>query len=140
MTALAAYWSASRSERAVRQPAGRFNGGIHDSIYPKPQLVDGESIIFAMQALLRLRRVTKDADHLERATRAGRLVVTSICLWDVPLPPDSSLASFGFRSTGWMACDSPGAGYIHPMGLLAVPDLVELGLTSCDALFFRAAE
>ena len=73
-------WSASRSERAVRQPAGRFNGGIHDLIYAKPQLVDGRSIIFAVQDLLHLHRVTKDADHLEGATRAGRLVVTWICL------------------------------------------------------------
>ena len=118
----------------------KFNGGIHDSIYAKPQLVDGESIIFAMQALLSLYRATKSADYLDGAQRAGRLVVTWVCLWDVPLPPRSTLARFGFRSTGWMACNSPGAGYIHPMGLLVVPDLVELGLASGEALFFRAAE
>jgi hypothetical protein len=116
----------------------KFNGGIHDSIYAKPQLVDGESM-FAIQALLSLYRVSKDENHLRGAVRAARLVVTWICLWDVPLPPDSTLARFGFRSTGWMACDSPGAGYVHPMGILAVPDLVELGLISGDTRFLKAA-
>ncbi|MBV9290319.1 MAG: hypothetical protein JO288_21300, partial [Hyphomicrobiales bacterium] len=33
-----------------------------------------------------------------------------------------------------------GAGYIHPMGNLAVPDLVELGMTAGEPLFLRAAE
>ncbi len=85
----------------------KFNGGIHNSIYAKPQLVDGESIMFAMSALLHLHRVTNKADHLEGAVRAGRLVVTWVCLWDAPLPPESTLARYGFRSTGWMACNSP---------------------------------
>ncbi|MBV9287632.1 MAG: hypothetical protein JO288_07380, partial [Hyphomicrobiales bacterium] len=92
----------------------RFNGGIHDSIYAKPQLVDGESILFAMQALQSLHRATGSPEWLDGAAGAGRLAVTWICLWDVPLPPESTLARFGFRSTGWMACDAPGAGYIHP--------------------------
>ena len=51
-----------------------------------------------MQDLLHLHRVTKDADHLEGATRAGRLVVTWICLWDGSLPSGSSLADFDFGS------------------------------------------
>ena len=117
----------------------RFNGGIHDSIYAKPQLVDGESIMFAMQALLALYRVSRDANDLQDALRAARLVVTWICLWDVPLPATSTLARFGFRSTGWMACNSPGAGYIHPMGILAVPDLVELAMITGETLFLQVA-
>jgi hypothetical protein len=118
----------------------RYNGGIHDSIYAKPQLVDGESIIFAMRALLELYKVTGDNAHLALARRAGQMMVTWICLWDVPLPPESTLARFGFRSTGWMACDAPGAGYVHPMGLLAIPDLVEIGRLTGDENFFRAAQ
>jgi hypothetical protein len=150
---LVAYYEATGDQRALDAAlrAGefvrrlfvdrvKFNGGIHDSIYAKPQLVDGESIMFAMSALLHLHRVTKRSDLLEGAVRAGRLVVTWICLWDVPLPPHSTLARYGFRSTGWMACDSPGAGYIHPMGVLAVPDLVELGLASGERLFLQVAE
>ena len=101
----------------------RHNGGIHNSIYAKPQLVDGESIIFCMRALLELHKTTGAAEDLAAARRAAEMVVTWICLWDVPLPAESTLARRGFRSTGWMACDAPGAGYIHPMGLLAVPDL-----------------
>lgn len=118
----------------------RFNGGIHDSIYAKPQLVDGESIIFCMQALMRLHRATGEGRYLAGARRAADLVATWIVLWDAPLPEGSTLQRFGFRSTGWMACDAPGAGYIHPMGLLAVPDLVEMGLLTGDRAYFRAAE
>jgi hypothetical protein len=66
--------------------------------------------------------------------------VTWICLWDVPLPRQSTLARHGFRSTGWMACDAPGAGYIHPMGLLAVPELVEMATATGDNAYFDAAE
>ena len=40
-----------------------------------------------------------------------------------------------------MACDAPGAGYIHPMGILAVPDLIEVGrLTGEVDLLLSAAE
>jgi hypothetical protein len=117
----------------------RHNGGIHDSIYAKPQLVDGESIMFAMRALLELHKATGEADYLAGAERAARMVATWICLWDVPLPPSSTLGRRGFRSTGWMACDAPGAGYIHPMGILAVPDLIEVGRLTGDGHFFSAA-
>jgi hypothetical protein len=118
----------------------RFNGGIHDSIYAKPQLVDGESIMFCMRALVRLYRATGEGRYLAGARRAADLVVTWIVLWDVPLPAGSTLARFGFRSTGWMSCDAPGAGYIHPMGVLAVPDLVEMGLLTGDRAYIRAAQ
>jgi hypothetical protein len=118
----------------------KFNGGIHDSIYAKPQLVDGESIMFACRALWRLYQGTGEKRYLDGAARAARLVVTWVCLWDVPLPAHSTLARYGFRSTGWMACDSPGAGYVHPMGLLAVPELVEIGLATGENAFLDAAE
>lgn len=118
----------------------KFNGGIHDSIYAKPQLVDGESIMFACRALWKLYQGTGEKRYLDGTIRAARLVVTWVCLWDVPLPTQSTLAKQGFRSTGWMACDSPGAGYVHPMGLLAVPELVEIGLATGEEAFFRAAE
>ena len=39
-----------------------------------------------------------------------------------------------------MACDPPGAGYIHPMGVLAIPDLVEIGVLTGDDHFLKAAE
>jgi hypothetical protein len=118
----------------------KFNGGIHDSIYAKPQLVDGESIMFACRALWKLYQGTGDKRCLDGAVRAARLVVTWVCLWDVPLPAASTLARYGFRSTGWMACDSPGAGYVHPMGLLAVPELVEIGLVTGEQAFLTVAE
>ena len=118
----------------------RHNGGIHNSIYAKPQLVDGESIMFCLRALLLLHKATGEAAYLADARRAAQLVVSWICLWDVPLPWGSTLAHYGFRSTGWMACDAPGAGYIHPMGVLAVPDLVEIGVLTGDDHFLKAAE
>jgi hypothetical protein len=59
----------------------RFNGGIHDSIYAKPQLVNGESILFSMQALQHLYRVAKNPDHLEAAIRASHGFVCGMCLF-----------------------------------------------------------
>ena len=106
----------------------------------QPQLVDGESTIFCLRTLLELHKTTGEAENLAAARRAAEMVVTWIRLWDVPLPAESTLARRGFRSTGWMACDAPGAGYIHPMGLLAVPDLVEIGLLTGDDHFLDAAE
>jgi hypothetical protein len=118
----------------------KFNGGVHDSLYVKPQLIDGESIMFACKALWQLYQTTAEEQYLEATIRAAQLVVTWVCLWDVPLPVDSTLATFGFRSTGWMACDSPAAGYVHPMGLLAVPELVEIGLETGVDVFLTVAE
>jgi hypothetical protein len=136
-------------EAAVR--AGRYvhaqiidpvkhNGGIHDSIYAKPQLIDGESIIFAAKALLELWKETGDAGFRMGALRGARLVASWMCLWDIPLPTGSTLQRFSFRSTGWTACDTPGAGYVHPMGLLAVPLLVETGLAFDEPLLLQLAE
>ena len=110
----------------------KFNGGIHDSMYAKPQLVDHESIIFAFRALLATYRRTGAPDLLAAAEKAAWLVCSWVWLWDVPLPEQSTLARFGFRTTGWPGCDTPGAGYIHPMGIIAVPDLVDLALLKED--------
>ena len=89
---------------------------------------------------MRLYRSTGEDRYLAGARRAADLVVTWIVLWDAPLPEGSTLSRFGFRLTGWMACDAPGAGYIHSMGVLAVPDLVEMGSLTGDSAYFRAAE
>ena len=110
----------------------KFNGGIHDSMYAKPQLVDHESIIFAFRALLATYRRTGAPNLLAAAEKAAWLVCSWVWLWDVPLPEQSTLARFGFRTTGWPGCDTPGAGYIHPMGIIAVPDLVDLALLKED--------
>jgi hypothetical protein len=118
----------------------KFNGGIHDSMYAKPQLVDHESIIFAFRALLETHRATGKDHYLEQAVRAAWIVCTWAWLWDVPLPPESTYAKFGFRTTGWTGCDAPGAGYIHPMGVIVVPDLVEVGRRTGERAFLEMAE
>ena len=118
----------------------KFNGGIHDSMYARPQLVDHESIVFCLRALLDLHRATGSSEHLEAATRAAWLACSWTWLWDVPLPPESTFARNGFRSTGWTGCDAPGAGYIHPMGLIMVPDLVELAALTGEQAFLATAE
>jgi hypothetical protein len=118
----------------------KFNGGIHDSMYAKPQLVDHESIVFAFRALLETHRATGEQRYLAQAIRAAWVVCSWAWLWDVPLPPESTFARFGFRTTGWTGCDAPGAGYIHPMGVIVVPDLVEVARLSGDDTFLRMAE
>jgi hypothetical protein len=118
----------------------KFNGGIHDSMYAKPQLVDHESIIFAFRALLETHRATGKEHYLEQAVRAAWIVCSWAWLWDVPLPAESTYARFGFRTTGWTGCDAPGAGYIHPMGVIVVPDLVEVARRTGEESFLVMAE
>jgi hypothetical protein len=118
----------------------RFNGGIHDPIYAKGQLVDNEGILFPMVAMLGLHRLTGDRWFLEGAYNAARLFASWICLWDVPLPADSTLARYGFRSTGTGACDTCGAGYVHPFELLALPELIEIAQLTGDRALFDVAE
>ncbi|WP_432561767.1 YyaL domain-containing protein [Kineococcus sp. SYSU DK003] len=118
----------------------KFNGGIHDSIYARAQLVDSESILFSLRACLAANEMTGEPDLRAAAVDAARILATWVYLWDVPLPPSSSLARFGFRSTGWSACDTAGAGYIHPYELHAVPDLVEAAVLAGDELLAVVAD
>lgn len=118
----------------------KFNGGIHDSIYSRAQLVDSESILFAMRASLTVWQQTADPAALASAVDAAKVLSTWIYLWDVPLPPSSTLARNGFRSTGWSACDTCGAGYIHPYEIHAVPDLFELAIAADDGTLALIAE
>lgn len=126
------------AEHFVRRLA--FNGGIHDSIYARAQLVDSESILFALRACLAGWVLTRDDDLATAAVDAARILATWVYLWDVPLPPASTLGKRGFRSTGWSACDTAGAGYIHPYELHAVPDLMEAALIGHDKLLASVAD
>jgi hypothetical protein len=118
----------------------RSNGGVHDSVYARPQLIDSESILFPLRAMVDLGRALGDDAWWDGAQRAARLLASWIWLWDVPLPPTSTLARHGFRTTGWAGCDTAGAGYIHPFELYAVPDLVEIAGRTGDAALFDVAE
>lgn len=118
----------------------RFNGGIHDSIYAKGQLIDNESIYFPMIGLLALYRITKDHDFLQGAYDAAKMNASWTVLWDVPLPPGSTLAKFGFRSTGIGACDTPGAGYVHPYELAGVAEMAEIAQLTGDLDLLFVAE
>jgi hypothetical protein len=118
----------------------KFNGGIHDSIYARAQLVDSESILFCLRAALGVWQETGDERVRQSAVDAARVLATWVYLWDVPLPSDSTLAGHGFRSTGWSACDTCGAGYIHPYELHAVPDLFEAALAGRDGTLATIAD
>ncbi|GGG08605.1 hypothetical protein [Paenibacillus abyssi] len=135
--------AAKKAGRFVRETivAGiKFNGGIHDSIYAKGQLIDNESIYFPMIALLALYKATKDQYFLEGAHDAAKLNASWTVLWDVPLPEESTLARFGFRSTGIGACDTPGAGYVHPFELSGVAEMVEIAGFTGDKDLLKVAE
>lgn len=135
--------AAVRAAKFVREVIVRgikFNGGIHDSIYAKGQLIDNESIYFPMIALLAVYKATKDDYFLQGAYDAAKLNASWTVLWDVPLPPGSTLAKYGFRSTGIGACDTPGAGYVHPFELSGVPEMVEIAKLMRDDDLFRVAE
>lgn len=135
--------AARRAERFAAErfvAAVKFNGGIHDSIYARAQLVDSESILFCMRASLQVWEQTGEADVLRTAADAARMLATWIYLWDVPLPSTSTLWRYGFRSTGWSACDTAGAGYIHPYEINAVPDMLQISHTVGDDVLTGIAE
>jgi hypothetical protein len=118
----------------------RFNGGVHDSVYAQPQLIDSESLLFPLKAMVELGRADDDPAWWEGAVEAARLLASWIWLWDVPLPAGSTLQRHGFRSTGWAGCDTSGAGYVHPFELIAVPDLVEAARHAGDGALLDVAQ
>lgn len=117
----------------------RFNGGIHDSIYSKGQLIDNESILYSMFGMLSLYEETKDPEFLEGAVKAAHFNAAWVCLWNVPLPEDSTLARHGFNSIGLGACDTCGAGYVHPFQLMCVAEICKISIYAKDKELFDAA-
>ena len=117
----------------------RFNGGVHDSIYSKGQLIDNESILYPMFGMLSLYHATKKQIFLEGAIDAAHFYASWVCLWDVPLPEDSTLAKYNFRSTGIGACDTCGAGYTHSFQLIGVAELAEIAILAKDKELFETA-
>jgi hypothetical protein len=131
---------AGRFVREVIVNGIKFNGGIHDSIYAKGQLIDNESIYFPMISLLALYKATQDEYFLQGAYDAAKLNASWTVLWDVPLPAESTLARYGFRSTGIGACDTPGAGYVHPFELSGVAETAEIAKMTGDQDLLKVAE
>jgi hypothetical protein len=93
-----------------------------------------------MLGLLALHEAVGGDEFLAPAVDAARLFASWICLWDIPLPPDSTLAHHGFRSSGIGACDTAGAGYVHPFQLLALPELIEIARLAGDPALLDTAE
>lgn len=117
----------------------RFNGGVHDSIYAKGQLIDNESILYPMFGMLSLYEATKKEVYLEGAVRAAHYTASWVCLWDVPLPEDSTLRKYGFNSIGMGACDTCGCGYVHPFQLMCVAEIAQIAVYAQDPELFETA-
>lgn len=117
----------------------KFNGGVHDSIYAKGQLVDNESILYPMFGMLSLYEETKDLFFLEGAVKAAHFFASWVCLWKVPLPKGSTLEKYGFNSIGMGACDTCGCGYVHPFQLMGVAEAVQIGIYAQDVELFETA-
>lgn len=117
----------------------RFNGGVHDSIYAKGQLIDNESILYPMLGMLSLYEATKKDYYLKEAHKAARLTASWICLWNVPLPQDSTLGRYGFNSIGMGACDTCGCGYVHPFQLMCVAEIAQIAIDTGDRELFETA-
>lgn len=117
----------------------RFNGGVHDSIYAKGELIDNESILYPMLGMLSLYEETKKELYLEGALKAAHYYASWVCLWNVPLPENSSLAKYGFNSIGMGACDTCGAGYLHPFQLMGVAEMAQIAIYTEDKELFEVA-
>lgn len=134
--------SASRAGMFVKEyiiDRVRFNGGVHDSIYAKGQLIDNESILYPMFGMLSLYEATRRKDFLDAAVRAAHYYASWVCLWDVPLPEDSTLHRYGFHSTGMGACDTCGCGYVHPFQLMGVAETAQIAVYAKDKELFDIA-
>ena len=118
----------------------KFNGGVHDSIYSKGELIDNESILYPMFGMLSLYEETKNKMFLDGAIKAARLFASWICLWDVPLPEDSTLRRYGLSSIGLGACDTCGAGYTHPFQLMGVAELSHIAVLAEDEDLFNISK
>ena len=118
----------------------RYNGGVHDSIYAKGQLIDNESMLYPMCGMLSLYCATGKQVFLDGAVDAAHFCASWVCLWDIPLPKESTLSRFGFRSTGIGACDTPGAGYTHPFQLMCVPEIAEIAVLAHDRELLHTAQ
>ena len=117
----------------------KYNGGVHDSIYRKGQLIDNESMLYPMFGMLSLYKATGEKLFLDGAIDAAHFCASWVCLWDVPLPEGSTLQKYGFRSLGIGACDTCGAGYTHMFQLMCVSEIVEIAILSKDKELFEAA-
>jgi len=118
----------------------KFNGGIHDSMYNKGCLIDNEGILYPMLGLLKLYKEIGGEYFYQGTLNAARLFLSWICLWDIPLPSESTLAKYGFRTTGMGACDVCGAGYVHPFQLMVVPEIIEIAEMAREEEMLELAE
>lgn len=117
----------------------KYNGGVHDSIYAKGQLIDNESILYPMFGMLSLYEATKEEDFLDGTIKAAHMNASWVCLWNVPLPPESTLKKYGFNSIGMGACDTCGAGYVHPFQLMCVAETAKIAILTKDQELFEVA-
>ncbi len=118
----------------------RCCGGIHDSIFEKGVLVDNESMLYAMLAMNELYKATGSEYYLNAAKRGAVQFASWIYLWDIPLPKNSTLFKYGFRTTGIGSCDVPSAGYVHTFENRGVAALVELAFSLQDENLLKIAE
>lgn len=117
----------------------KYNGGVHDSMYRKGQLIDNESMLYPMFGMLALYKATGEKMFLDGAIDSAHFCASWVCLWDIPLPKDSTLAKYGFRSTGIGACDTCGEGYTHIFQLMCVAELAEIAILSKDKELLQTA-
>lgn len=119
----------------------KFCGGVFDGLaYNKSILVDDEGIFFPMLAMYEMYLLTKKEYYLSEALRAAYLHASFTYLWDVPLPPESTLAKHGFRTVGQCACDIGTPGYTHPFEIRGVATMVHLAELSGDKDLLEVAE
>lgn len=133
---LAAAERAGRFIMARHVAADRYRGGTLDN----PNVVDKESALLTMSALLSLYRPTDDPTYLAAAERAARVGVSWTSLWDVPPVSGTPLGRAQVRSAGWGGINSIwGAGVTDIYSLFFLADLLDLAELTGDDLFASIA-
>lgn len=82
---------------------------------------------------------TKKDIYLEGAVAAAHFNASWVCLWDVPLPENSTLHRYGFNSIGMGACDTCGCGYVHPFQLMCVAEMAQIAVYAQDKELLEAS-
>lgn len=105
----------------------KYVGGLNDTTHIKSVKIDSVGVMFAMRSLLMVYEATGEAEFLQGARDAARILATWTFIWDVPFDETTLLGARGFKTTGWAGCDViPAGSYVDNEFQEFVPDLLRI--------------
>ncbi|MBA2489289.1 MAG: hypothetical protein H0V36_08240 [Chloroflexi bacterium] len=130
-------------EAAIR--AGRFyaafvrDGFINGAVEDVPLGPSSEDGYAAVMAFVALHAADPKGGWLDLACRAADLALTFRYAWNVPLPPESELGRYDFRTRGGDQA-SPCNQHLHAYGLICLPEMAALWRATTDAYYLQRSQ